>query len=219
MDAAKQAPIRVDILSDVVCPWCVIGYKELERAVLETGLMVEVFWRPFELNPHMPPEGQDLAEHVAQKYGTSREKSLEARERIAAHGAALGFTFNYEDGARMVNTFRAHQLIHWAQPQGRGHPLKLALFEAYFTQGRDVSRTDVLLDVAEAVGLDRAATEAVLAEESEAEAVRKEQDAWRDHGVTAVPAMIFERKHLVLGAKGVDGYRFILGKLLEARAG
>ena len=217
MTPSQTAPIRVDILSDVVCPWCVIGFKELERAVLETGTMLEVYWRPFELNPHMPPEGQDLAEHIGLKYGSTKEQSLAARQRIAEHGGALGFTFNYREDARMVNTFQAHQLIHWAQPLGRGHPLKLALFEAYFTHGRDVSDVETLLDIAASVELDREEAARVLAEEREAAAVREEQDAWRDQGITAVPAMIFERKHLILGAKGVEGYRFILDKLQKDR--
>ena len=218
MNTAENKHIRVDIVSDVVCPWCVIGYKELERAVIAEGVTAEVFWHPFELNPHMPPEGQDQFEHIAQKYGATREQSLKAREKLTAHGAALGFTFNYSDASRMVNTFKAHQLLHWARASGRAHPLKMALFKAYFTEARDVSDVDTLLAIAEEAGLDKTEAARVLAEESEAQAVRAEQEAWRDRGIQGVPAMVFEEKHLIVGARGVEGYRHIIGELLKERA-
>ncbi|WP_370161434.1 DsbA family oxidoreductase, partial [Limimaricola soesokkakensis] len=127
-------PIRVDIVSDVVCPWCVIGYSQLARAAEEIGIAIEIHWHPFELNPQMAEEGENLREHLAAKYGTSPEDSVKARARLTEMGAALGFTFDYADDMRMVNTFRAHRLIDWATEQGRGHEMNLALFEAFFTR-------------------------------------------------------------------------------------
>ena len=120
--------LRIDIVSDVVCPWCIIGYKQLERALEESGIAARVHWHPFELNPHMADEGENLREHLAAKYGTSPEGSRKARARLTELGAQLGFTFNYADDMRMVNTFRAHQLLHWAEGEGRGHDLQMALF-------------------------------------------------------------------------------------------
>ena len=126
-------PLRVDIISDVVCPWCIIGYKQLQRALdsLPGQFEVTLRWHPFELNPDMPAEGQDLREHLAMKYGASPEQGRAARSRLAALGESLGFTFDYFDGMRMVNTFKAHQLLHWAEGQGRQTALKLAPDRVY----------------------------------------------------------------------------------------
>ena len=123
-------PLRVDIVSDVVCPWCVIGYHRLAKASGETGIGIDVHWHPFELNPQMAEDGENLREHLAAKYGTSPAGSRKARARLTKMGAALGFEFNYADDMRMVNTFRAHQLIDWAEDQGKGHAAKMALFAA-----------------------------------------------------------------------------------------
>lgn len=147
---ADTQPIRVDIVSDVVCPWCAIGYYQLAKAVRETGIEVDIHWHPFELNPQMAPEGENLRAHLAAKYGTTPEGSRQARARLTEMGAALGFTFNYADDMRMYNTFRAHQLIDWAEEQGKAHEVKLALFAAFFSRREDVSSIDVLAGVAAA---------------------------------------------------------------------
>ena len=156
----------MDIVSDVVCPWCIIGYKQLMKALaaLPGQFDVTLRWHPFELNPRMPEDGQDLREHLAQKYGTSPAQSQAARARLTALGASLGFTFDYFDGMRMVNTFRAHQLLHWAGEQGRQTELKLALFEAFFSRREDVNDPGVLVAVAARAGLDSAQARAVLSD-------------------------------------------------------
>ena len=209
----QTQPIRVDIVSDVVCPWCAIGYYQLARAVQETGIDVDIHWHPFELNPHMAQEGENLREHLAAKYGTTLEGSIKARARLTEMGAALGYTFNYADDMRMYNTFRAHQLIDWAEEQGKAHEAKLALFAAFFTLRKNVADIDVLVEVAGRIGLDRDAARAMLDGGERAEKVREKEQFWTSRGVQGVPAMIFERQHLVTGAQGEGNYANILKQL------
>ena len=208
--------IRIDIVSDIVCPWCAVGYGQLRLALEDTDTVAEIAWRPFELNPDMPPEGQDLGEHITQKYGSSPEDSAKARARLMELGADLGFTFNYADGMRMVNTFQAHQLIHWATTHGAAHTMKMALLAAYFTHRRDVSDPAVLADVAGEIGLDATEAAAVLADARFAEAVRTEEHFWVSRGVHAVPTMVFQNRYAATGARGIPAYREILTRLREA---
>lgn len=215
---ADTQPIRVDIVSDVVCPWCAIGYYQLAKAVRETGIEVDIHWHPFELNPQMAPEGENLRAHLAAKYGTTPEGSRQARARLTEMGAALGFTFNYADDMRMYNTFRAHQLIDWAEEQGKAHEVKLALFAAFFSRREDVSSIAVLAGVATAAGLDGDAARAMLDSGERAEQVRAKEQFWTSRGVRGVPAMIFERQHLVSGAQGEENYAGILRQLKAAQA-
>ncbi len=210
--------IRIDIVSDVVCPWCIIGYKQLERALQDSGVAAKVHWHPFELNPHMAEEGENLREHLAAKYGTTPEGSRQARARLTELGAELGFAFNYADDMRMHNTFRAHQLLHWAGTQGRRHALKMALFGAFFTDRRNVNDIEVLADVAAGIGLDRAAALAVLTDGRFAEAVREEEAFWASRGITGVPAMIFDQRHILVGAQGAETYRQMLDELTKDHA-
>ena len=212
------APIRVDIVSDVVCPWCAIGYFQLARASAETGIAVEVHWHPFELNPSMAEAGENLREHLAAKYGTTPDGSRKARARLTEMGAALGFTFNYADDMRMRNTFRAHQLIDWAEDQDRAHEMKLALFAAFFTRRADISDPEVLADLAEETGLDRAAALAMLESGERAEPVRQKERSWTDRGIQGVPAMVFAQRYLVTGAQGEDNYAQILRQLSQEAA-
>ncbi len=218
MPKTITAEIRIDIVSDVVCPWCIIGYKQLERALEESGVAAEVHWHPFELNPHMAEEGENLREHLAAKYGTTPEGSRQARARLTELGAELGFEFNYADDMRMYNTFRAHQLLHWAGAQGRQHALKMALFGAFFTHRRDVNDIEVLADVAASIDLPRASALAVLTDGRFAEAVRQDEALWTSRGITGVPAMVFDQRYLLVGAQGVETYKQMLERLAEERA-
>ncbi|MGX9857129.1 DsbA family oxidoreductase (plasmid) [Limimaricola variabilis] len=211
-------PIRVDIVSDVVCPWCLIGYRQLAKAAEQTGIAFEIHWYPFELNPQMAEEGENLREHLAAKYGTSPEDSAQARDRLTKLGAALGFTFDYADDMRMVNTFRAHRLIDWASEHGRGHDMNLALFEAFFTRREDLNDPEVLVAVAVGLGFDRDAARVAIEDEARSELVRRKQGFWTSQGISGVPAMVFERQHLVTGAQGEETYARILQQLVEARA-
>lgn len=212
---ATHPHLRIDIVSDVVCPWCIIGFRQLAQAIERTGVTPQIKWHPFELNPQMPPEGQNLREHLAEKYGTTREDSDHARARLTDLGNSLGFAFRWNEESRIVNTFRAHQLIEWAEEQGRQQDMKLALFAAYFTEERDVSDIATLVGIAESLGLDPAAARATLESGTKAADVRTLQRFWIDKGIRGVPAMVFGLKHLVTGAQGADTYAQLLTRLAD----
>ena len=214
MDNSKQ-PLRIDIVSDVVCPWCIIGYRQLAEALKQTNTEYEIHWHPFELNSNMPSEGQNLREHIMEKYGSSKEESDASRIRMTEAGSDVGFEFHFNDDTRMHNTFNLHQLLYWAGQQGQKpmHDLKQALFIAHFTDGRNISDNTVLADIAAEVGLDRDEALAVLEEQRFAKEVRAEERHWQQQGIQSVPAMIFNERHLVSGAQGVDNYVNILEQL------
>ncbi len=206
-------PLQIDIVSDVMCPWCIVGYRQLEQALSASGTPHQITWHPFELNPDMPPEGQNLREHLAQKYGATPEQSKQNRARLSQIGTELGFEFRFADDMRMHNTFNAHQLLHWADQMGRMHDLKQALFAAHFTDRRNLSDNAVLADVAAEIGLDRSEALAVLADQRFADAVREEQQYWHSQGIQSVPAIIFNQRHLVSGAQGVENFNRVLAQL------
>lgn len=211
----QALPLQVDIVSDVVCPWCIIGYKQLMKALaaLPGQYDVTLRWHPFELNPRMPEEGQNLGEHIAQKYGSSAQQSQSARERLSALGESLGFTFDYFDGMRMVNTFRAHQLLHWAAEKGMQTQLKLALFEAFFSRRENVNDPALLAEVAGRAGLDSDEASAVLADARYATAVREEEQYWLEQEVHAVPTFYFQQQYMVPGAQEADAFVRLLQKI------
>lgn len=210
-------PLRIDIVSDVMCPWCVIGYRQLARALKDSGTAHDIHWHPFELNPQMPAEGQNLREHIIEKYGTTPEQSAQSREQMTAIGRDLGIDFRFADDMRMHNTFDAHQLLHWARGQGRMHDLKQALFAAHFTDRRNLSDSAVLADVAGEIGLDRDEALAVLQDQRHAEEVRAHEAFWLKQGIQGVPAVIFDSQHLVTGAQGVENYTDILSQLAKMK--
>ncbi len=205
-----QDPIRVDIVSDVVCPWCIVGYRQLMQASEATGIAVETYWHPFELNPDMEPKGENLRDHIMRKYGSTAEQSKDARDRLTHVGADLDIDFQWSDNSRIYNTFAAHQLLHWASETGQAQALKLALFDAYFTKGQDVSDPEVLVDVAASIGLNSEEAQAVLKEQRLAEMVRQKEQFWTSRGVTGVPTMVFEGKQATSGAQGVDTFAKLL---------
>ncbi|CAO1651363.1 DsbA family oxidoreductase [Parasphingorhabdus sp. NYA22] len=213
--------ITIDIVSDVVCPWCIIGYKKLEKAMqqFEGKARFELAWHAFELNPSMPPEGQDISEHMAQKYGATPEQSKANRERLRNAGSELGIEFSYGDKMRMVNTFDAHRLLHWAGETGKQTALKLALFKAHFTDGKDVSNHDTLVSVAASVGLDEKRARDLLSTNLFAEEIRATEAEWQDRFITGVPAFIFNKKFMVPGAQEAEVFANIIeNKLLKEAA-
>lgn len=214
----KPSPMVVDIVSDVVCPWCVIGYRQLVRALEESGFDATIAWHPFELNPDMAEDGENLREHLSRKYGTTREDSVAARERLTALGAELGFTFDYTDDMRMFNTWRAHQLLFWARQKGQQHTLKMALFQAFFTDRRPIGSIGELSVIAGETGLDGAEAEQALQEGRFADIVRREENTWLSRGIRGVPAMIFNQQYMVTGAQGVSNYREILAQVSGSAA-
>lgn len=207
--------LRIDIVSDVVCPWCIIGYRQLATALEAAGTPHEIHWHPFELNPNLPPEGQNLREHLAEKYGSTAEESAQNRVRMTAIGAEVGFNFKFADDMRMHNTFNVHQVLHWADQQGRMDDMKQALFSAHFTNRRNLSDNAVLADIAAETGFDRDEATAVLVDKRFADDVRAAENFWVGQGIQGVPAVVFNRRHLVTGAQGVENYSNILEQLAQ----
>ena len=207
--------LRLDFVSDVVCPWCVVGLKGLEAALAEVADVVEpvLTLHPFELNPDMVPEGEPIGEHVRRKYGASPEASAQNRARISEQAAAVGFTMNMGEDSRIRNTFDAHRLLEWAHGEGRQIDLKHALLSAHFTDNRDIADHTVLADIAADIGLSGA--EAVLASDRFAQEVRAAEAKWRAEGITAVPTLIVEDKWVIAGAHPPAAYAQALRRLAE----
>jgi predicted DsbA family dithiol-disulfide isomerase len=196
-------PLKIDFVSDVSCPWCAIGLKSLEQALDNIGddAAVSLHFQPFELNPNMGPGGQDIGEHLTEKYGSSAAQQEQAREMIRARGAEVGFDFAMGKRSRIYNTFDAHRLLHWAELEGKQKELKEALFAAYFTQGDDPSSHDVLLRVAGQVGLDTEGAAEVLRTNRYADEVREREQFFQRHGINSVPAVIINERHLISGGQ------------------
>ncbi|MCI5041045.1 MAG: DsbA family oxidoreductase [Donghicola eburneus] len=218
MTDASPTTVQIDIVSDIVCPWCVIGFRQLVKALEANRLKANLRWHPFELNPDMPADGQNLRDHLVAKYGITPAQSQENRARMIELGADLGFDFQFNEDMRMWNTFQAHQLLDWADGQSAQTALKQAMFKAHFTDNLNMSDPDVLVQVAESVGLDATEAREVLDSGRHADAVRNKQQFWTSRGVTGVPAMIFAQKYLVTGAQGADNYGQILQRCLAEAA-
>lgn len=218
------ARVTIDVFSDVMCPWCIIGYSQLQKALfqLEGEIAAEVRWRPFELNPDMPSEGEGQAEHITRKYGRDPAEIEANRDRMIQFGDRAGYSFRYSgegEGPRpmMWNTFLAHKLLAWvldtAGPD-RQTELKRALFDAHFQQRRNVSDPAVLLDIVQALGLDRAEAEAALVDEALARRVRQEEAAAWDMNISGVPAMLINGKYLIPGAQEPEVYADALRRVV-----
>lgn len=212
--------IRIDIVSDVVCPWCIIGYKRLEHALasLSESIEAEIHWHPFELNPAMGTEGQNLREHLHEKYGISEEASIAARETLTQLGREVGFKFNFYDGMKIYNTRKAHQLLMWSQSENKQFELEMALFKAYFSGAKDVSDPQVLIECAQSVGLDIELAGNILNDESWAQAVASTEQQWLEAGINAVPAIIIDRKHLISGAQTSELLTSALEKITKGES-
>ncbi|HEU4817104.1 DsbA family oxidoreductase [Janthinobacterium sp.] len=214
--SATPTPIRIDFVSDVSCPWCVIGLKSLEQALakLDGTVQADIHFQPFELNANMPPEGEDIGEHIARKYGSTPEQMAQSREAIRARGEQLGFTFAMDKRGRIYNTFDAHRLLHWAGLEGRQKALKMALFDAYFTQGQDPSSHEVLLKVAGDVGLDTVKAAEVLASDAYADEVRAQERFYQQNGINSVPAVIINERHLISGGQPPEVFEQALRQII-----
>ncbi|TEW52672.1 DsbA family oxidoreductase [Psychromonas algicola] len=209
--------IQLDVVSDVVCPWCIVGYQNLKKAIdeLDVADRIDLQWQPFELNPNMPPEGQDLREHVAEKYGSSLEESNQARVNITARGKEAGFTFNFFEEMKIVNTRDAHILLEYAHEMGKQTELKLRLFTAAFTDQKDVSNRTTLLEEVAALGLDiNEATMRLDSDKHRQEVIAQEQE-WQRLGISAVPTVVFNRTSAMSGAQPVSAYKEALTEFLS----
>jgi predicted DsbA family dithiol-disulfide isomerase len=200
-----KKPIKIDFVSDVSCPWCAIGLESLQTALhkLDGELDVSLTFQPFELNPQMVAEGEDITEHLNKKYGSTPEQAASARENIRARGEALGFTFNMDKRGRIYNTFNAHRLLHWAEGEGAGKQaaLKKALLTAYFTDGENPSDSALLVRVVASVGLDAARALAILDSDEFADEVREQERFYQQAGINSVPAIILNDQHLISGGQ------------------
>lgn len=207
--------LKIDFVSDISCPWCAIGLHALEQAAgrLQGEVALDLHFQPFELNPQMGPGGQDIGEHLQEKYGATPEQSQRTREAIAARGAELGFTFHMERRGRIYNTFDAHRLLHWAEEQGVQPALKHALFKAYFTDGQDPSSHEVLARVAGEVGLDGDEARALLASDRFAAEVREREQFYLRQGIHSVPAVIVNDRHLIQGGQPVEVFEQALRQI------
>lgn len=210
--------LKIDFVSDVVCPWCVVGLGGLTTA-LETlkgeGVAADITFQPFELNPQMAPEGENTVEHIGRKYGATPEQSAANRVMIRERAAEVGFDMRMGDDSRIWNTFDAHRLLHWAHETApdKQEALKRALFTAHFTENRNLTDAGVLTQAAEAAGLDRAEAGEVLASGRYAQEVRAAEDLWRARGITSVPAVVVEGKYLISGGQPAAAFEEALRKI------
>lgn len=198
--------VRIDIVSDIACPWCAIGYRRLQQAMqsLAGELDFELEWHPFELNPDMPPEGEDIIEHLARKYGTTEADMVAAQEHIMEAARALDLNFDGALKRQANNTFDAHRVLTWAREQGLQTEFKLALFDAYFGRAENPSDPAVLRRVAVRLGLNPDQVDNILQGERYARTVRDEEEQFRQAGISAVPAFIVNRQYLISGAQEPD---------------
>ena len=218
--AATAPPLRIDFVSDVACPWCAVGLGALEEALRRTAgqIDVSVHFQPFELNPAMAPEGQDVTEHLAQKYGSTPAQQAAARQGLLARGAAVGFAFNPEGRGRVWNTFDAHRLLHWAEVSGSGrqHALKQALLAAYHGRSEPVADRAVLARIAGEAGLDAAQAREILDSDTYADAVREREQHWLAAGIRAVPSVVIDGRYLVQGGQPPEAFEQALRQAAAA---
>lgn len=210
--------LKLDIVSDISCPWCIIGYLSLNQALnkLAPDISVDITWQPFELNPDMPKEGQDITEHITQKYGITVEQSEQNRLMIKQRGLDLGYEFGNRGGGRIYNTFDAHRLLHWAKQSDKQTELQLALFDLYFKHNGNPSDHQQLLDVSQSIGLDRVKAQQVLESNAYEQDVRTLQSHYHLLGINSVPAFIVNDKHLISGGQPPEVFEQALKDIAEA---
>lgn len=219
-NGAMTAHLKIDFVSDVSCPWCAVGLGSLEAALKRVApeVTAELHFQPFELNPQMPPEGQDTFEHLNQKYGSSREQQAQAREAIRQRGAAGGFEFSAEGRPRVYNTFDAHRLLHWAELEDAAKQvaLKKLLLKAYFTDSQNPSDPDVLVRAATEAGLDATRAREILNSDEFAQETRERERMYTDAGIHSVPAIIINDQHLISGGQPVEVFERALRQIAGA---
>jgi predicted DsbA family dithiol-disulfide isomerase len=208
-------PMKIDFVSDIACPWCVIGLGGLEQALARVGDLVsaDIHFQPFELNPDMPAAGENIVEHIAKKYGSTPAQSAANRAAIRDRAATVGFEMKTDENSRIYNTFDAHRLLHWAGLNGRQAALKHALFKAQFTDVRAVSDIDVLVEAATSAGLDADQARTVLVSGQYAQDVRDAEEKWRQAGINSVPAVIINDRYLISGGQPAEYFEQALRQI------
>ena len=207
--------LRINFISDVVCPWCAIGLHSLESALstLNGEVSATIEFHPFEINPNVPPEGEELYANLARKYGNTREQTKRNQEAIQSRGEEIGFAFNMAKRTHYYNTFDAHRLLHWAEKQGKQHVLKKALVSAYFTHGENVSSHAVLERIVGEVGLDVTTAREIISSDRFAKDVREREEYWRSFGIQSVPTLIVNGEYVIQGSQSPEAYAEILQKI------
>jgi len=210
--------LKIDFVSDIACPWCAVGLGALEQALgqLKGEVQADLHFQPFELNPHMGPGGQDLGEHLTEKYGSTPEQQAQTRAHISARGEEVGFKFNPAGRGRVYNTFNAHRLLHWAGvkgPEGSQHALKRALLKSYQGRAEAVESDEVLLASVASVGLDVAEAQSILSSDAYAQEVRDTERFYQQAGIHSVPAVIINDKHLISGGQPADVFEQALRQI------
>jgi predicted DsbA family dithiol-disulfide isomerase len=212
--------MTLDFVSDISCPWCLIGLRGLEIALQKIGGLIEpeIRFHPFELNPTMPPEGENVLEHVSRKYGSSPEQVRENRAAMQERAAGLGFTMNTGDESRIWNTFDAHRLLHWAALGTGQVALKHELFDAYFTRQQSPADHEVLVSAATAAGLDPEVARDVLVSGRYAEEVRQEEQRWLTEGVRGVPHIVINEAFVISGGQPPEKFERALRHIASGKA-
>ncbi|MBD8050769.1 DsbA family oxidoreductase [Limnohabitans radicicola] len=209
--------LKIDFVSDIACPWCAVGLYSLEKALtrLQGEVQAELHFQPFELNPHMPAGGQDLTEHITEKYGSTPEQQALMRENIRQRGAEVGFAFAPGGRGRVYNTFNAHRLLHWAAAQGEGkqRALKKALLASYQGRAECIEDDAVLLQAVQDAGLPVDAAREVLASQAFADEVRAQERYYQQAGIHSVPAVIINDRHLLSGGQPAEVFEQALRQI------
>lgn len=215
-----SSTLNIQFVSDIMCPWCVVGLGNLNKAIaqLDDSVSVEMSFQPFELNPNMPAEGQNFREHIVEKYGITEQESDQNRDMIKARGQEVDFDFNFTDDSRMRNSFDAHRLLHWASMQGKQAELKAALFKAHFTHNQDVSDYTVLANLAASVNLDLTEAKAVLEGQLYANEVREQEAFWQQNGIQSVPTVIVNNKYAISGGQPAEVFKSALEEIMTKEA-
>jgi predicted DsbA family dithiol-disulfide isomerase len=220
-DTPRSAAVRIDFVSDVACPWCAVGLKSLETALTRLpDVKADLHFQPFELNPDMPPEGEDIEEHLSRKYRSTPEQRQQIRQHLRDRGASVGFTFTEGARSRIFNTFDAHRLLHWAglqSPQAQ-RDLKLALLTAYHTSGKNPGDRTVLLDTVSTIGLDAAEAARVFDSGEFADDVREAEALWQSRGISSVPAVVLNERYLISGGQPPEAFEQALRQVMQEMA-
>lgn len=216
------AVMKIDFVSDIACPWCAVGLGALEQALeeLQGEVKAHIHFQPFELNPQMPPGGEDLVEHLGKKYGSTADQQAQMYQNIKARGAEVGFAFHPTGRGRIFNTFDAHRLLHWAEAEGGAgdqHTLKKALLQAYQGRGEAIESHAVLLNIVKQIGMDVSSAKAVLESQSYAQEVREKENFYTSAGIHSVPAVIINDKHLISGGQPAEVFASALRQIAAAQ--
>ena len=208
--------VKLDIMSDPICPWCYIGKTLLERALEAEGdhpFVIE--WHPFQLNPDMPVEGMDRRAYLERKFG-GKDQAVKVYSEIAQHAEKAGLDLDFGAIKRTPNTLNAHRLIHWAGIEQKQNAAVNALFTAYFKEGRDIGDSEVLADIADGIGMDASVVLRLLASDADLEDIRKRDAHAREMGVNSVPTFIVGGRHAVPGAQPAELWRKVIAEIRDS---